>query len=118
MCLIWRVLRIKNVSCHAAKIANQSLLLFELSFQSLQILGKISTHIFLEHSQFVEIYDVQISAFQPTLATGMCCVISRLSHFQWGSHTSRATTTNRKIPSASKGIIIKDHLDQIFLRCE
>ena len=36
---------------------------FELSFQSLQILAKISTHIFLEHSKFAEIYDVQIGHF-------------------------------------------------------
>ena len=30
-------------------------LLFKLSSQSLQILGKISSHIFLEHYKFVEI---------------------------------------------------------------
>ena len=45
----------KNVSLHAAKIVNQGPLLFKLSSQSLQILRKISSHIFLEHSKFVEI---------------------------------------------------------------
>ena len=45
----------KNVSWHATKIANQGPLLFKLSSQSLQILGKISSHIFLKHSKFVEI---------------------------------------------------------------
>ena len=43
--------------------SDQCPLLFELSFQTLQILGKISTHISIEHSKFLELYDVQISAF-------------------------------------------------------
>ena len=43
----------KNVSWHAAN-RESGPTAFQVYFQSLQILGKISSHILLEHSKFVE----------------------------------------------------------------